>query len=93
MDAGGTINGEDDDQDIPVALPDIVKEGTSLSRGYREFKLWPEVGGGGGVSRSAQKNLVMIFAKCIFKTASDGASYLQVLIVIFMGFWTHVGYR
>ena len=30
MNAGGTIDGEDDDQDIPVAVPDVVKEGTLL---------------------------------------------------------------
>lgn len=28
--AGGTIDGEDDDQDIPVAAPDVVKEGVLL---------------------------------------------------------------
>ena len=27
MNAGRTIDGEDDDQDIPVAVPDVVKEG------------------------------------------------------------------
>lgn len=29
--AGGTIDGEDDDQDIPVAAPDVVKEDTANS--------------------------------------------------------------
>ena len=39
--AGGTIDGEDDDQDIPVAAPDVVKEGPRLwNRGgfYRNDK-------------------------------------------------------
>ena len=30
MNAGGTVDGEDDDQDIPVAVPDVVKEGALL---------------------------------------------------------------
>ena len=30
--AGGTIDGEDDNQDIPVAAPDVVKEGVLLLR-------------------------------------------------------------
>ena len=30
MNVGGTIDGEDDDQDIPVAVPDVVKEGALL---------------------------------------------------------------
>ena len=30
MNAGGIIDGEDDDQDIPVAVPDVVKEGVLL---------------------------------------------------------------
>lgn len=28
--AGGIVDGEDDDQDIPVAVPDVVKEGVLL---------------------------------------------------------------
>ena len=30
MNAGGTIDSEDDNQDIPVAVPGVVKEGTLL---------------------------------------------------------------
>ena len=41
--------------------------------------------GGGGVSECLKK-FSKDLATCTFKMASDGASYLQALMVIFMGF-------